>query len=141
MADVGVKKPGLKVPSYFHGMQNYRDPLKMYTDLLAKFPPGDIAEKLLFQKGYVLHKSGRYKESFDTYNPLLRQFPQGKYKGEAIKYFLTTTDRLVYESSIKGGYPAVTDTYFRSREHGLITGDNFTMAYSMGESLRRDRKI
>ena len=137
MANVGVKKPGLKVPSYFHGMQNYRDPLQTYTDLLAKFPPGDIAEEVLFQKGYVLYKSGRYKESFDTYALLLRQFPQGKYKGEAVKYFLTTTDRLVDESSIKGDYPAVTDTYFRSREHGLITGDNFTMAYSMGDSLRR----
>jgi len=137
MANIGVKKPGMKLPLYFNGMQNYQDPLKTYDDMLTRFPSGDYVEELLFQKGYVLYKNGRYKESFDTYGRLLSQFPRGKYKGEATKYFLATTDRLVDENYTKGDYPAVSEIYFKSRENGLISGDNFKMAYNMGDSLRR----
>ncbi|HYA15751.1 MAG TPA: tetratricopeptide repeat protein [Syntrophales bacterium] len=137
MANIGVKKPGMKLPFYFHGMQNYRDPLKTYNDTLARSPSGEYSEELLFQKGFVLYNKGRYKESFDTCGRLLRQFPQGKYRGEAFKYFLATTELLVDENYAKGDYPAVSEIYFKSRENGLISGDYFKMAYKMGDSLRR----
>jgi len=137
MANIGVKKPGMKLPRYFYGMQNYQDPLKTYNDILTKYPSGDYAQELLFQKGYVLYKNGRHKESFDTYGRLLSQFPQGKYKGEASKYFLATADWVVNENYAKGDYPAVSEIYFKSRENGLISGDNFKMAFNMGDSLRR----
>ncbi len=137
MANIGVKKPGMKLPLHFHGMQNYLDPLKTYNDMLTKFPSGVYAEDLLFQKSYVLYKNGRYKESFDTCGRLLSQFPRGKYKGEALKYFLAAADWLVDENYTKGDYPAVSEIYFKSRENGLISGDNFKMAYNMGDSLRR----
>jgi tetratricopeptide (TPR) repeat protein len=136
MANIGLKKPGMKLPLHFHGMQNYQDPLKTYNDILTRFPSGDYAEEMLFQKSYVLYKNSRYKESFDTCARLLGQFPQGKYKGEAFKYFLATTNWLVNENYAKGDYPAVSEIYFKSRESGLISGDNFKMAYNMGDSLR-----
>jgi tetratricopeptide (TPR) repeat protein len=137
MANIGVKQPGMKLPWHFYGMQNYQDPLKTYNDILARHPSGDYAEELLFQKGYVLYKNGRYKESFDTCGRLLSQFPRGKYKGEALKYFLAISDWLVDENYTKGDYPAVSEIYFKSRENGLISGDNFKMAFNMGDSLRR----
>lgn len=139
MANTGVKKPGMKVPQYFQGMQNYIDPLQTYKDMLAKFPTGKYAEDLLFQKGFILFKNNRYKESFDAYRQLLSQFSQGKYKAEAIKYIIMTTDRLVEENYAKGDYLALADIYFKSRDKGLITGDNFKMSYLMGDSLKRLR--
>jgi tetratricopeptide (TPR) repeat protein len=137
MANIGVKKPGMKLPSYFHGMLNYHDPLNAYNTILAQFSASDYVEELLFQKGYVLNKKGRYKESFDTYGLLLNQFPQGKYKAEAVKYFLDAADQLVSDGYTKGDYLSVSDIYFKSRDHSLITGDNFKMSYIMGDSLRR----
>lgn len=137
MANIGVKKPGMKVPSYFHGMQNYRDPLQAYNNVLARFPSGDYTEELLFQKGYVLYRNGRYKESFDAYNLLLNQFPKGRYKEASVKYFLANTDRLVEENYTKGDYLALAEIYFTSREYDFITGDNFKISYSIGDSLRR----
>lgn len=137
MANIGVKKPGMKLPWHFCGMQSYQDPLKTYNDILARHPSGDYTEELLFQKGYVLYKNGRYKESFDTYGRLLNQFPKGKYKGEALRYFLATTDWLVDDNYTKGDYPAVSEIYFKSRENGLISGDNFKMAFNLGDSLKR----
>ncbi|HVO65593.1 MAG TPA: tetratricopeptide repeat protein [Syntrophales bacterium] len=136
MANIGVKKPGMKLPLHFEGMQNYLDPLKTYNDILARSPTGDYAEELLFQKGYILYKNSRYKESFDTYARLLSQFSHGKYRGEAFKYFLASADWLVDENYAKGDYPAVSEIYFKSRENGLISGDNFKMAFKMGDSLR-----
>jgi len=137
MANLGVKKPGMRLPSYFQGMRNYQDPLKTYNDLLAGSPSGEYAEELLFQKGYFLYKNGRLKECFDTYSLLLSRFPNGRYNGEAIKYFMISADRIVDESYTNGDYLAVSQIYFKSREHGLITGDNFKVAYSIGDSLRR----
>lgn len=137
MADVGVKKPGMKVPLYFQGMQNYRDPLQTYNDMLIKFPNGEYVEDLLFQKGFVLYKNNRYTESFDAYRQLLAQFPRGKYRAEAMKYFMVTANRLVEDNYSKGDYLVLADIYFKSRDGGLITGDNFKMAYSVGDSLRR----
>jgi TolA-binding protein len=137
MANLGVKRPKMRLPSYFQGMQNYQDPLKTYNDLLAGSPSGDYVEELLFQKGCLLYKNGRHKESFDTYALLLSRFPNGRYKGEVTKYFMISTDRIVDENYVSGDYLAVSEIYFKSREHGLITGDHFKVAYSMGDSLRR----
>lgn len=139
MANIGVKKPGMKVPLYFQGMQNYKDPLQTYNDMLTKFPTGEYAEDLLFQKGFLLFKNNRHKESFDAYRQLLSQFPQGKYKAEALKYFIVTADRLVEEHYAKGDYLALADIYYKSRDKGSISGDNFKIAYGMGDSLRRLR--
>lgn len=136
MANMGIKKPGMKLPFYFHGMQNYRDPLKTYNDILTQFPAGEYVEELLFQKGYALYKKDMFKDCFDTYSRLLSQFPQGRYKTEVVKYFLEVAARLTEEGYAKKDYLSVTDIYFKSREHGLITGDNFNMSYSMGESLK-----
>ncbi len=137
MANLGVKRPQMRLPSYFQGMRNYQDPLKTYNDLLAGSPSGDYVEELLFQKGYFLYKNGRHKESFDTYALLLSRFPNGRYKGEVTKYFMISTDRIVDENYASGDYLAVSEIYFKSREHGLISGDNFKVAYYMGDSLRR----
>jgi len=137
MANLGAKKPGMKLPAYFQGMRNYQDPLKTYNDLLAGQPSGDYLEELLFQKGYFLYKKGRHRESFDTYALLLSRFPNGRYKGEVVKYFMISADRVVDENYTVGDHLAVSEIYFKSRDHGLVTGDNFKAAYCMGDSLRR----
>ena len=137
MANLGVKKPGMRLPAYFQGMRNYQDPLKTYNDLLAGQPGAEYVEELLFQKGYFLYKNGKHKESFDTYSLLLSRFPNGRSKGEVIKYFMISAEKIVDENYTNGDYLAVSEIYFKSREHGLITGDNFKVAFCMGDSLRR----
>ncbi|HUH66064.1 MAG TPA: tetratricopeptide repeat protein [Syntrophales bacterium] len=137
MANIGVNKPGLKLPAYFCGMENYKEPLKTYDNLLAGASSGDYAEELLFHKGHLLFKSDRHKESFETYNVLLNRFPKSRYREEVMKYFLASAERIVDESYSRGDYLAVSEIYFKSHEQGLITGDNFKVAFAMGESLRR----
>jgi TolA-binding protein len=137
MANLGVKKPGMRLPVYFQGMRNYQDPLKTYNDLLAGQPGAEYVEELLFQKGYFLYKNGRHKESFDTYGLLLSRFPNGRSKAEVAKYFMISAERIVDENYTNGDYLAVSEIYFKSREQGLITGDNFKVAYCMGDSLKR----
>ncbi len=137
MANIGVKEPGIKAPVFMNvkGMNNYLDPLKTYDDILAKFPLNEMTEGLLYQKGYALWKNKRYKDSFDVYTLLLRQFPDGKYGVMTKKNLVLIADFLVDEYYSKGDYVAVSDIYFKVFEGGAVECGNFKTGLKIGNSL------
>ena len=137
MANIGVKEPGLKAPVFMNmkGMNNYLDPLKTYDDMLAKFPLNEMTEGLLYQKGYALWKNKRYKDSFDVYTLLLRQFPDGKYRVMTKKNLVLIAGLLVDEYYSRGDYIAVSDIYFNAFEGGAVECGNFKTCLKIGDSL------
>ena len=136
MANIGVKKPGIKVPVFMKGIDSYLDPLETYNEMLTKYPGDEMTEGLLHQKGYALWKDGRYKEAFDVYTYLLDQFPDGKYRETSKENLMSVAGLLVDKYYLKGDYIDVSDVYFRVYKEGLIEWDNFKTGFSVGDSLK-----
>ncbi len=136
MANIGVKKPGLKLPD-LPGIQNYRDPIKLYNTLLAQSGPGEMTEGLLFQKGYALWKYGRNEESFEAYSLMIRLYPQGRYKEEGIKNLVQNINELVAKYKTKRDYLALARMYYKTPEQVLARDGDVASVFDIGESLKK----
>jgi TolA-binding protein len=136
MANIGVKKPGIKIPD-IQGIQNYRNPLKVYNDMLAQSNAGDMTEGLLFQKGYALWKFGRYEESFDSFSLMLRLFPQGRYKEEGIRNIVQDINQLIGKYHNDGDDLAIARVYFKTPDNILTRDEDVKAVFRIGDSLRK----
>ncbi|MFB3925586.1 MAG: tetratricopeptide repeat protein [Syntrophales bacterium] len=136
MANIGVKKPGMKFPD-LPGIQNYRDPIHAYNIMLARQDTGELTEGLLLQKGYALGKNNRYEEAFDTNVILVRFFPQGRYREEGIRNLIQNVNHLVHKYYDQGDHLAIARIYFKSYEGILTKDEDYKAIYKMGDSLKR----
>lgn len=137
MAQMGIEHPNMRLPFHFYGMHHYKDPLRTYNEMLAKTPPTELVEKVLFQKGYALYKYGRYQNSFDTFALLMVKGKDSRYIVEARRYLPIITEFLVREYSSAGDHVAVSDLYLRFLEHETIGSISFSTALTFGENLKR----
>lgn len=136
MASIGVEKPGLRVPWYMAGADNYRDPIIAYGLLLRKHPEADLVELILNQKGNALAKLGNHREAVDTSLELLRMNPKGNFRSEALRTFRASALYLVNDGYGKGDYVAVSDLYYRVALHGMLKDMDFDTLFKIGESLK-----
>ncbi len=136
MANVGVKKPGLKFPD-IPGIQNYREPLRVYNAMLVQSGMGEMTEGLLFQKGYALWKFGRYGEAFESFTAMLTLFPQGRYKEEGIKNLILNINRLVEQYAAQGDFLAIARIYFKTPTDILNRNADTHATLQIGEALYR----
>ena len=136
MANIGVKRPGLKIPD-IPGIQNYRDPLKVYNDLLAQSGTGEMTEGLLFQKGYALWKYGRHEEAFESFSLMARLFPQGRYKEEGIKNLLMSINFLVEKNYAKGDYLAIAHLFFKTPEPVMNRNTDLQAVYRIAVAMKQ----
>lgn len=137
MADIGVEKPGLRIPAFMAAIENYREPVAAYDNMLAKYPEGDMSEQLLALKGRALSKAGRYREAFDTYSRYLRKYPRGKYLDEVLRDYKLIAGQLVGTYYGKGDHVAVADLYYAASVHGLTSSVDFETLYKVGDSLKK----
>ncbi len=136
MAGIGVEKPGLKIPTFMAAVENYREPITAYDNILTKTPEGDMSEQVLAMKGHALSKVGRYKEAFDVYGAYLKKYPKGKYLDEVLRNYRLLATRLVDMYYDKGDHVAVADMYFAAfvkGKHGSADSDTY---FKIGESLK-----
>jgi len=136
MAGIGVEKPGLKIPTFMAAVENYREPIAAYDNILTKAPEGDMSEQVLALKGHALSKAGRYKEAFDVYGAYLKKYPKGKYLDEVLRNYKLLATRLVDLYYDKKDYVAVADMYFAAfvkGKHGNADSDTYL---KIGESLK-----
>jgi len=136
MAGIGVDKPGLKIPTFMAAVENYREPIAAYDNILTKTPEGDMSEQVLALKGHGLLKAGRYKEAFDVYSVYLKKYPKGKYLDEVLRNYKLLATRLVGLYYDKGDHVAVADMYFAAfvkGKHGNADADTYS---KIGESLK-----
>jgi TolA-binding protein len=136
MADIGVEKPGLRIPAFMAASENYREPITAYDNMLAKNPEGDISEQLLAFKGRALSKAGRYREAFDTYSRYLKQYPRGKYLDEVVRNYKLIAGQLIGTYYNKGDHVAVADLYYAASIHGLVSSIDFDTLFKVGDSLK-----
>jgi TolA-binding protein len=136
MANIGVKTPALKVPD-LPGIQNYRDPLKVYNNMLAQSGMGDMTEGLLFQKGYALWKYGRYEESFGTFSKMVHLFPEGRYKAEGIRSLILDMNQLVRQYGSRGDDLAIVKIYYKVPEGVLNKYGETEVVSQIGDALKR----
>ncbi len=138
MANIGVKKPGFKLPAYMAGLQYYKDPVATYDTVLAKnLPSPELTERILFQKSYALYQRNRFQEAFETSISQLKRFPNGPCKDAALVHLKGITERLVNEDYQKADYLRVADTYFMAYEGAWVKSVDFATGYRIADSLRR----
>ncbi|MFA7464448.1 MAG: SPOR domain-containing protein, partial [Syntrophales bacterium] len=136
MANIGVKKPGLKMPD-LAGVRNYRDPISAYNELLAKPNAGELVEGLLLQKSYALFKTGRYEDAFNTNVLLVRAFPRGRYREEGIRSLISVSNHLVHSYHSRADYLPIARIYFQAYDAALAKSEDRQALYKIGDSLKR----
>jgi len=136
MANIGVKKPGLKMPD-LTGIRNYRDPISAYNDLLARPNAGELVEGLLLQKAYALLKTGRHADAFDTNVLLVRMFPRGRYSEEGLRSLIAVSNQLIHAYYSRADYLPIAMIYFQAYEAALTNDQDRQALCKMGDSLKR----
>ncbi len=138
MANIGVKKPGIKLPVYMVGVQYYKDPVATYDMVLSKnLPSLEMTERILFQKAYALYQRNRFQEAFVTSISQLKRFPNGPCKDATLAHLKVITVQLVDEDYKKADYLRVADTYFAAYEGAWVKTVDFGTGYRIADSLRR----
>ena len=137
MIDLIVEKMGMKAkaPAVFGEGLGHRDPLTAYDLFLAKYPQGELAEYLLYRKGYTLFKGNRPIDSFLTFDRMLALNPKGRFSDLGKRYLKTTAALVVGEHEKKDDHLAVADIYFRSYGRHLLGYDDYATCYQMARSL------
>jgi TolA-binding protein len=138
MANIGVKRPGLKLPAYMAGVQYYKDPVATYDMVLSKnLPSMELTERILFQKAHALYQKNRFQEAFVTSISQLKRFPNGPCKDATLAYLKAITEQLVDEDYKKADYLRVADTYFAAYEGAWVKTVDFGTGYRVADSLRQ----
>ena len=137
MIDLEVERSRMKtrVPVVFLGYDGYCDPLTAYDFLLAKHPQGELAEYLLYRKGYTLSKWNRPIEAVHAFDRLLSLNAKGKYSDLGRRYLKTAAALVVSEYEKNDNHLAVADVYFRSYGRHLPMSDDYRTCYRMARSL------
>ena len=137
MIDLEVERSRMKtkVPVAFLGYDGYGDPLMAYDSFLAKYPQGELAEYLLYRKGYTLSKWNRSVEAVHAFDRLLSLNSKGKYSDLGRRYLKTAAALIVSEYEKNDNHLAVADIYFRSYGRHLPVSDDYRTCYRMARSL------
>ena len=138
MANIGVRRPGLKLPAHMAGAEHYRDPVAAYEKVLEKeLPSLELTERILFQKAYALYQRKQYREAFLASFTQLRRFPNGRCRDAGLQTLKGSTELLVEEDYRKGDYLRVADTYLSAYEGAWVKTVDFETGYRIADSLRR----
>ena len=137
MIDLEVERSRMKakLPVVFLGYDGYCDPLTAYDLLLAKHPQGELAEYLLYRKGYALLKWNRSSEAVHTFDRLLSLNTKGKYSDLGRRYLRIAVALVVSGFEKDDDHLAVADVYFRSYGRHLPMSDDYRTCYRMARSL------
>lgn len=60
-----------------------REALKVYDIILARYPSYERKDEVLFVVAYNLYESGRKQEAIQSYNTLIKQYPQSRFVPDA----------------------------------------------------------
>ena len=124
MADIGLASPALKYPIGMKGAKYARDPVTGYDTALAKKVPTPILEHVHYQKGRVLWKSGRHRESYEAQNDFLREFPNSAYRKDTIGMLKSSTITLIDQYHRSGDHISAASLFFQGRKRGLIGAED-----------------
>ena len=137
MIDLEVERSRMKTkaPVVFLGYDGYCDPLIAYDFLLAKHPQGELAEYLLYRKGYTLSKWNRSVDAVHAFDRLLSLNAKGKYSDLGRRYLKMAAALIVSDYEKNDNHLAVADVYFRSYGRHLPISDDYRTCYRMARSL------
>jgi len=124
--DVRTLNSRIKVPAY----------KSICDNIISTASNIKLEDEIPFLKGYALLKEGSYKQSFDIYHSLLRQFIYENYGEASEKCLILSADYLINEYHSMNDYIAVCDLYFKSYKYGLFKYSDFDTLLKIGNSLK-----
>ncbi|MCX5858130.1 MAG: hypothetical protein NTZ57_09565 [Deltaproteobacteria bacterium] len=135
MADIGFANPALKRPPGLTGSQYMRDPVLGYDTALSKKVPAPMIEHVHYQKGRVLWKNGRYKESYEVQSRFVKEFQDSPDRGDVLAMLKTSTVTLIDQYQQFNDHLSVAGLFFKGRKNGLIRDDDIDILLKSAFSL------
>ena len=135
MADIGFANPALKRPPGLTGSQYMRDPVLGYDTALSRKVPAPMIEHVHYQKGRVLWKNGRHKESYEVQSRFVKEFPDSPDRGDVLAMLKTSTVTLIDQYQQFNDHLSVAGLFFKGRKNGLIRDDDIDILLKSAFSL------
>lgn len=137
MADIGVKYPGISMPSYiFDGMEYYLDPFAAYEKITEEHADKERREELNYKKGIAYFSGARYQDAFDTFHLLLEKSPWSAYKKAAEEKLVKCALSLIDSYYEEEDHLAVSDIYLKSRRYGVVDHMGYDRLFNAADSLQ-----
>jgi TolA-binding protein len=131
MADIGVNNPG------FFSFDQYLDPLKVYHQIIKKYPITELAEEALYKQGFAFSEQKRYQDGIVSLKVILEDYPDSDLSRKAFYSVQEMLCRLIDSYYSEGKYYFILDTYRKNEDPFLDDIKNTRTLFQVGESFRQ----
>ncbi|MCK5186846.1 MAG: tetratricopeptide repeat protein, partial [Deltaproteobacteria bacterium] len=131
MADIGVNNPG------FFNYNQYLEPLKVYQQVIEKYPVTDLAEEALYKQGFAFSEQKRYQEAIVSLKAILEDYPYSDLSRKAFYNVQEILCKLIDSYFSEGKYYFIFDTYRKNKDPFLDDIKNTKTLFQVGDSFRQ----
>ena len=131
MADIGVNNPG------FFNYNQYLDPLKVYQQVIEKYPVTDLAEEALYKQGFAFSEQKRYQEAIVSLKAILEDYHYSDLSRKAFYNVQEILCKLIDSYFSEGKYYFILDTYRKNKDPFLDDIKNTKTLFQVGDSFRQ----
>ena len=131
MADIGVNNPG------FFNYNQYLEPLKVYQQVIEKYPVTDLAEEALYKQGFAFSEQKRYQEAIVSLKAILEDYPDSDLSRKAFYNVQEILCRLIDSYFSEGKYYFILDTYRKNKDPFLDDIKRTKTLFQVGDSFRQ----
>ncbi|MCK5254705.1 MAG: tetratricopeptide repeat protein, partial [Deltaproteobacteria bacterium] len=131
MADIGVNNPG------FFNFDQYLDPLKVYQQVIKKYPITELAEEALYKQGFAFSEQKRYQDGIVSLKVILEDYPDSDLSRKAFYNIQEMLCKLIDSYFSEGKYYFILDTYRKEEDPFLDDIKNTKILFQVGESFHQ----
>jgi tetratricopeptide (TPR) repeat protein len=131
MADIGVNNPG------FFNYNQYLEPLKVYQQVIEKYPVTDLAEEALYKQGFAFSEQKKYQEAIVSLKAILEDYPDSDLSRKAFYNVQEILCKLIDSYFSEGKYYFIFDTYRKNKDPFLDDIKNTKTLFQVGDSFRQ----
>lgn len=131
MADIGVNNPG------FFKYNQYLEPLKVYQQVIERYPVTDLAEEALYKQGFAFSEQKRYQEAIVSLKAILEDYPDSNLSRKAFYNVQEILCKLIDSYFSEGKHYFILDTYRKNKDPFLDDIKNTKTLFQVGDSFRQ----
>jgi len=131
MADIGVNNPG------FFNYNQYLEPLKVYQQVIEKYPVTDLAEEALYKQGFAFSEQKRYQDAIVSLKAILEDYPDSDLSRKAFYNVQEILCKLIDSYFSEGKYYFILDAYRKNKDPFLDDSKNTKTLFQVGDSFRQ----
>jgi len=131
MADIGVNNPG------FFNFDQYLDPLKVYQQIIEKYPTTDLAEEVLYKQGFAFSEQKKYQEAITSLMTVLEEYPESDLSKRCFCSLQEILCKLIDSYFSEEKHYPILELYQKHKNPFLAEVKNTKTLFQVGESFRQ----